>query len=530
MRHTRIVAGLSQEGTCASPCNALEGPVIPPEAVTQKVWTRGAARSPDLANLTITIPLQHARQRQVRESYYIHRTREDHSTPVAPTHDRGAETSPLHPCRPLVVQLLRSPVFDQLHSLIPNALVPFEGCSKTCWEVRRVEQLRFLEKQLISHPRGVPSQPYRLESHVYVDPLVQVNGTLEQLYRTFDQPLKDTSDNTYDMPDDSGSKIRLESGIRCDEGILLHHLVRLAVQSQDSSIIVEVGFAHGISSLFLGEALRHHERGVGIGQLAPSPHAEENGSVHAGNRFPNGSRHIIFDPFQHARDHKWNGFGVKHMNCAGLPYELIEEESWYGIPSLLTHEPALRSACDVVFIDGAHAFDNTLVDLFLADKLVRVGGIVGLDDGQMEPVFHAVAYVCTNFPHWHLMGALHGNVVLFLKLDEHHRTGSEHCPIPFAGPTSLSSLGSRTPYMTEAYNSPEGHGTIRKSCSVRRPRGERAHELPNQYPLSPSFPRPFAARYALGMQPRGRYLPLSFSLRLWIWMKTLLSLKVSPPL
>lgn len=55
---------------------------------------------------------------------------------------------------------------------------------------------------------------------------------------------------------------------------------------------------------------------------------------------------------------------------------------------------------DLVFVDGMHLFDYTLTDLFFADLLTRVGGIILLDDIRHAGVAPVNAYVKSNYPHW----------------------------------------------------------------------------------------------------------------------------------
>ena len=46
-----------------------------------------------------------------------------------------------------------------------------------------------------------------------------------------------------------------------------------------------------------------------------------------------------------------------------------------SIPKFLTKKPF-----DFIFIDGWHTFDYTLVDMFYADRLLRIGGYLLIDD------------------------------------------------------------------------------------------------------------------------------------------------------
>lgn len=50
----------------------------------------------------------------------------------------------------------------------------------------------------------------------------------------------------------------------------------------------------------------------------------------------------------------------------------IEQKSFLAMPRLLQ----AGRKFDFCFVDGMHLFDYTLIDLFYADLLVRVGGII----------------------------------------------------------------------------------------------------------------------------------------------------------
>jgi len=52
---------------------------------------------------------------------------------------------------------------------------------------------------------------------------------------------------------------------------------------------------------------------------------------------------------------------------------------------------------DLVFIDGFHTFDHTMLDCFYATRLLRVGGYLVLDDTDMQSVGRVLDYVA-NYP------------------------------------------------------------------------------------------------------------------------------------
>ena len=55
----------------------------------------------------------------------------------------------------------------------------------------------------------------------------------------------------------------------------------------------------------------------------------------------------------------------------------------------------------MVFIDGMHTFDHTMLDLFYANRLIRVGGYIVIDDSNFWSVSRAVSYIL-NYPAYRL--------------------------------------------------------------------------------------------------------------------------------
>jgi predicted O-methyltransferase YrrM len=73
----------------------------------------------------------------------------------------------------------------------------------------------------------------------------------------------------------------------------------------------------------------------------------------------------------------------------------IESFSDEALPSLLSE----RQEFDLCFVDGMHLFDYTLVDMYFAVRLVRVGGVIVLDDIKHPGVRPVMSYIDTNWPH-----------------------------------------------------------------------------------------------------------------------------------
>jgi predicted O-methyltransferase YrrM len=169
-------------------------------------------------------------------------------------------------------------------------------------------------------------------------------------------PIIDEIYQTKVVIDASGNKYELSSEVDSLEGDYLFRLI-----SSDDSITrtLEVGCAYGLSSLHICDALR--------------------------NRL--NASHTIIDPKQMS---VWHGVGVAYLERAGIDFfNLILEPSELALPDLLRSRP---EGFDLVFVDGLHTFDHTMLDLFYANRLVRVGGYIVIDDCNWESVSAAVSY------------------------------------------------------------------------------------------------------------------------------------------
>lgn len=149
------------------------------------------------------------------------------------------------------------------------------------------------------------------------------------------------------------------TSIKRAEGEALYHVVR----SEQARATLEVGMAWGLSSLFMCQAL------------------QDNG----------GGKHVAIDPFQ------GSGCGyaaLKHLERAGLAHllEFREESSHLALPQLVKDGRRF----DVIFIDGAHRFDQVLVDFYYADCLIEPGKCLIFDDLWMPAIRKALHFVLRN--------------------------------------------------------------------------------------------------------------------------------------
>jgi len=174
------------------------------------------------------------------------------------------------------------------------------------------------------------------------------------------------------VEDEAGQAYPLQSALDEAECRFLSTLIH---ENPDIRKTLEIGCAHGISSLCICEETRH--------RLS--------------------ARHLIVDPEQNGDS--WRGIGVTNLRRAGFThFELLEQPSEYALPRLAQAE---CGSFDLVFVDGWHTFDHTLLDLFYANRLIRVGGYIVVDDYNWPAVHRAVSYV-QNYPAYRFSGAAGG--------------------------------------------------------------------------------------------------------------------------
>ena len=186
----------------------------------------------------------------------------------------------------------------------------------------------------------------------------------------FDQGRLDADDlirricRTRTVVGQTGKTYALDYAISPEEGQCLAGLIR-----DDPTVrrTLEVGCAYGLSSLYICGAL-HGRPGVS---------------------------HTIIDPSETDAEHGWDGVGVRNLREAGITFfHLIENPSEFALPRLLEEG---EGTFDLIFVDGWHTFDHTLLDCFYATRLLRVGGYLALDDASWPSIRRVVAFL-SNYP------------------------------------------------------------------------------------------------------------------------------------
>ena len=165
----------------------------------------------------------------------------------------------------------------------------------------------------------------------------------------------------------SGRPHQLASAIDRKEGEFIFTIIK-----NDPTIrkTLEVGCGYGLSSLHICAALRCRK----------------------------GVSHTIIDPYQYTPEpngKSWDGAGIASLERAGFDFfHLLEMRSEFALPKLLEQG---ENQLDLIFIDGWHTFDHTLLDCFYATRLLRVGGVLILDNVWL-PSVRDVARFLKNYP------------------------------------------------------------------------------------------------------------------------------------
>jgi predicted O-methyltransferase YrrM len=180
----------------------------------------------------------------------------------------------------------------------------------------------------------------------------------EQTKMFLDATLKYASVFTKD-----GEYRRLTSHTRQAE----HDEIRKRLVETKAKNTLEVGLAYGTSALVFAE---YHQRAKNTGVC-----------------------HTAIDPNQYGSgEGHWEGIGVQNLKRVGFirgrNWRLVEKSSVDALPDL-----AKKLKVDVALIDGYHLFDYTLLDVFYCLKMLKVGGVLIVDDKKMRAIKAVAQYV-----------------------------------------------------------------------------------------------------------------------------------------
>jgi predicted O-methyltransferase YrrM len=155
-----------------------------------------------------------------------------------------------------------------------------------------------------------------------------------------------------------------------------HVEIRKALHQTKAIQTLEVGFAFGTSALVFAE---HHQR-----------------------MKSKGISHTIIDPNQYGTGQgSWEGIGAENLKRVGFSknrdWRLLESSSIEALPAL--NKRFGSGWLDVALIDGWHLFDYTLLDIFYCLHMLRVGGILIVDDKNMKAISAVGKYVNRAYSH-----------------------------------------------------------------------------------------------------------------------------------
>lgn len=172
--------------------------------------------------------------------------------------------------------------------------------------------------------------------------------------------LKDSIENAL-VFDADNKPVPLDSNVAANEGKYLYDLI----VNNKLKKTMEIGMAYGISALYMAQAHKNLQNPM--------------------------KSHVSVDPYQSTQ---WKNIAMLNLQRSNLQdfVELREELSYIALPLAVQQ----KEEYDLVFIDGMHLYDYTLLDFFYADLMLKVGGYMVFDDAHMPSVAKVISYVLTN--------------------------------------------------------------------------------------------------------------------------------------
>lgn len=181
--------------------------------------------------------------------------------------------------------------------------------------------------------------------------------------------------------------VKTSSAINGREGFFLINTIK----KYNLLNILEVGFAFGVSAFYM---------------LSNSK-----------------TKLTSIDPFQKSQ---WHNKGLELLKEYKLDkrHTLYELKSYVALPKLL--EKYGNNHYDFIFIDGFHTFDYTLVDFFYSNLLLKLKGIIIIDDAMHSGVKKCVQYIETNYADFYKKLESPNSFAMFQKIDEDKRDWNYH--------------------------------------------------------------------------------------------------------
>ena len=183
--------------------------------------------------------------------------------------------------------------------------------------------------------------------------------------------------------------IKIDSSIKSFEGIYISNIIN----KYNFKKCLEIGFANGVSAVYILKNI--------------------NTSL------------ISIDPYQKTQ---WKNNGVKLLKNLKLNkrHKCIEKKSYEALPELLKKDGI--NQYDFIFIDGWHTFDYTLVDFFYSNLLLKVGGIIIIDDALHGGVSDCDKYLNKNYNFYQKLNSPN-TISCYKKMKDDDRSWNFHVKI-----------------------------------------------------------------------------------------------------
>jgi len=120
---------------------------------------------------------------------------------------------------------------------------------------------------------------------------------------------------------------------------------------------------------------------------------------------------------------QWKNFGINLVKSIKMNkyHTLYDDESYKILPELIDK----KEVYDFIFIEGWKFFDYTLLDLFYSNLLLKVGGIIMIDDAYHQGINKCIKYIDANYKHFkRIQSPL--TIAAYQKISDDNRSWDYH--------------------------------------------------------------------------------------------------------
>ena len=181
--------------------------------------------------------------------------------------------------------------------------------------------------------------------------------------------------------------VKISSNINTNEGQQMYNIIN----KYNCKKCLEIGMAYGISAFYILQ--------------------NKNAKL------------ISIDPFQKSQ-WGYNGINLlKQVNFINR-HKLYQDKSYVILPKLL--KKYKNNYFDFIFIDGFHTFDYTLIDFFYSNLLLKLNGVIIIDDALHNGVNKCIKYIETNYSSFYKKLESTPTCAIFQKINEDKREWNYH--------------------------------------------------------------------------------------------------------